>query len=48
MSPGIFIAINSGERDVMLAILGSLGVVIGTVLFVVMFAGKVALARSKA
>jgi hypothetical protein len=48
MAPGIFIAINSGERDVMLAILGSLGVIIGTVLFVVMFAGKVALARSKA
>jgi hypothetical protein len=48
MAPGIFIAINSGEHDVMLAILGSLGVIIGTVLFVVMFAGKVALARSKA
>ena len=47
MAPGIFIAINSGEHDVMLAILGSLGVIIGTVLFVVMFAGKVALARSK-
>lgn len=48
MAPGIFIAINSGEHDVMLAILGALGVIIGTVLFVVMFAGKVALARSKA
>ncbi len=45
MSPGIFIAINSGERDLMLAILGSLLVIIGTVLFTIMFTGKVAFAR---
>jgi hypothetical protein len=48
MAPGIFIAIQSGERNVMLAILGSLLVVIGTVLFVIMFAGKVVMARHKA
>src|SRR5262245_2318781 len=47
MAPGILIAINSGERDVMLAILGSLGVIVGTVLFAVMFAGRVALLRPK-
>jgi hypothetical protein len=48
MAPGIFIAIQSGERDVMLAILGSLLVVIGTVLFVIMFAGKVVMVRKSA
>ena len=47
MSSGIFVAIQSGERDVMLAILGSLLVVIGTVLFAIMFTGKVALVRHK-
>jgi hypothetical protein len=45
MAPGIYIAITSGEQNVAWAIIGSLGVLLGTVLFAIMFAGKVAMAK---
>lgn len=45
MPPGILIAITSGESNVTLAIVGSLGVLLGTLLFAIMFVGKVAMAK---
>ena len=45
MPPGILIAITSGEQSVTLAIVGSLCVLLGTVLFTIMFIGKVAMAK---
>lgn len=45
MAPGILIAITSGEGNVTLAIIGSLGVLLGTLLFAIMFIGKVAMAK---
>jgi hypothetical protein len=46
MAPGILIAITSGEQNVALAIVGSLGVLLGTLLFAIMFVGKVAMAKA--
>jgi hypothetical protein len=46
MAPGIYIAITSGEESVTWAIVGSLGVLLGTLLFAIMFAGKVAMAKT--
>lgn len=45
MGPGILIAITSGEQNVMYAIIGSMGVLLGTLLFAIMFIGKVAMAK---
>src|SRR5574338_247209 len=45
MPPGILIAITSGEQNPMWAIIGSLGVLLGTLLFAIMFIGKVTLAK---
>jgi hypothetical protein len=45
MAPGVFTAIQSSERDVMVATLGSLIIVVGVVMFIIMFMGKVAMAR---
>jgi hypothetical protein len=44
MAPGILIAITSGEQTVAVAIAGSVGVVLGTALFAIMFVGKVMMA----
>jgi hypothetical protein len=46
LAPGILIAITSGEQNVTLAIVGSLGVLLGTLLFAIMFVGKVAMAKA--
>jgi hypothetical protein len=46
MAPGILIAITSGEGSVTLAIVGSIGVLLGTLLFAIMFLGKVAMAKT--
>ncbi|MFZ2028688.1 MAG: hypothetical protein WAU68_00135 [Vitreimonas sp.] len=45
MPPGILMAITSGEQNVTLAIVGSLGVLLGTLLFAIMFIGKVMIAK---
>jgi hypothetical protein len=45
MPPGILIAITSGEQNPMWAIIGALGVLLGTLLFAIMFIGKVAMAK---
>lgn len=45
MAPGIIIAINSGDQNVTFAIIGSLGVLLGTLLFAIMFVGKVAMTK---
>lgn len=45
MAPGILIAITSGDQNLTLAIAGSLGVLLGTLLFAIMFVGKVAMAK---
>jgi hypothetical protein len=47
MPPGVLIAITSGEQNVTLAIVGSIGVLLGTLLFAIMFIGKVAMAKSE-
>jgi hypothetical protein len=41
MAPGILIAITSGDQNQTWAIVGALGVTLGTLLFAVMFVGKV-------
>jgi hypothetical protein len=46
MPPGILVAITSGEQNLALVIVGSLGVMLGTLLFAIMFVGKVAMARA--
>ncbi|MBS0386019.1 MAG: hypothetical protein JSS00_11785 [Proteobacteria bacterium] len=45
MPVGILIAITSGEQNVTWAIVGSLGVLLGTLLFAIMFTGKVAMSK---
>ena len=45
MGPGILLAITSGEQNVAPVIIGSLGVLLGTLLFAIMFVGKVAMAK---
>lgn len=45
MPPGILIAITSGDANVTYAIIGSLGVLLGTLLFALMFVGKVVMAK---
>jgi hypothetical protein len=46
MAPGILLAITSGEQNLGPVIVGSLGVMLGTLLFGVMFIGKVAMAKT--
>jgi hypothetical protein len=46
MAPGILIAILSGEQNPTFAIIGALGVTLGTLLFAVMFVGMVMLPKS--
>jgi hypothetical protein len=45
IAPGILLAITSGDQNLALAIAGSLSVLLGTLLFVIMFVGKVAMAK---
>ena len=46
MAPGILLAITSGEQNLGPVIVGSLGVMLGTLLFAIMFVGKVAMAKA--
>ena len=46
MPPGILLAITSSEQNLALVIVGSLGVLLGTLLFAIMFVGKVAMAKA--
>jgi len=46
MPPGILLAITSGEQNLAPVIIGSLGVMLGTLLFAIMFIGKVAMAKA--
>jgi hypothetical protein len=48
MPPGILIAITSSESQPGVAIAGALGVLLGTLLFAIMFAGKVAMSKETA
>lgn len=48
MPPGILIAILSSESQPGVAIAGALGVLLGTLLFIIMFVGKVAMSKEKA
>lgn len=41
MAPGILIAITSGDTNIAFAVAGSLGVLLGTLLFAIMFFGTV-------
>ena len=45
MAPGILLAITSGEQNLGPVIVGSIGVMLGTLLFAIMFIGKVAMAK---
>ena len=45
MPPGILLAITSGEQNLGLVIAGSIGVMLGTLLFAIMFIGKAAMAK---
>lgn len=45
MPPGILVSITSGEQNLALVIVGSLGVMLGTLMFAIMFIGKVAMAK---
>ncbi|MBI3439866.1 MAG: hypothetical protein HY054_14665 [Proteobacteria bacterium] len=45
MSAGILLAITSGERNLGPVIAGSIGVMLGTLLFAIMFMGKAAMAK---
>ncbi len=46
MPPGILLAITSGEQNMGPVIAGSIGVMLGTLLFAIMFVGKVAMAKT--
>jgi hypothetical protein len=46
MPPGILLAITSGEQNLGPVIVGSIGVMLGTLLFAIMFIGKVAMAKA--
>lgn len=48
MPPGILIAILSGEAEPRVAIAGALGVLLGTLLFAIMFLGKVVMNKETA
>lgn len=48
MPPGILIAIMTSEAQPGVAIAGSVGVLLGTLLFMIMFVGKVATAKEAA
>jgi hypothetical protein len=45
---GIYMAITSNEQNVGVAIVGSLGVLLGTLLFAIMFVGKVSMTKQTA
>jgi hypothetical protein len=45
---GIYLAITSNEQNVAVAIVGSFGVLLGTLLFAIMFIGKVVMAKAPA
>jgi len=46
MAPGILLAITSGEQNLGPVIAGSISVMLGTLLFAIMFVGKVAMAKA--
>lgn len=46
MAPGILIAITSGDANIAFAVAGSLGVLLGTLLFAIMFFGTIVLKKA--